>query len=138
MKLLIVESPAKAKTIEKYLSADSGADRDSFVVRASVGHVRDLPKSNKIAIDVEAGFVPHYEISKGKEKVVHELQGLAEKASEILLATDPDREGEAIAWHIETLLKKDKKVTAPIQRVAFYEITKEAVEEALKSPRKID
>ena len=131
MKLLIVESPSKAKTIEKYLEG-------AFTVRASVGHIRDLPKSNKKAIDVEAGFVPHYEISKGKEKIVHELQGLAEKATEILLATDPDREGEAIAWHIETLLKEDKKVKAPIARVAFHEITKEAVEEALKHPREID
>ncbi len=131
MKLLIVESPSKAKTIEKYL-------KGAFTVRASVGHIRDLPKSNKKAIDVEAGFVPHYEISKGKEKIVHELQGLAEKAKEIILATDPDREGEAIAWHIETLLKEDDKVKAPIQRVTFNEITKEAVEEALKNPRNID
>src|SRR3990167_6177509 len=104
MKLVIVESPAKAKTIEKYLGKD-------YTVRASVGHVRDLPKSNKQAIDIEAGFIPHYEISKGKEKVVHELQSLAQKAKEIMLATDPDREGEAIAWHIEELL--DVKV--PIQ-----------------------
>ncbi len=131
MKLLIVESPSKAKTIEKYLDG-------AFTVRASVGHIRDLPKSNKKAIDIEAGFVPHYEISKGKEKIVHELQGLAEKATDIVLATDPDREGEAIAWHIETLLKQDKKVKAPIERVTFHEITKEAVEKALKSPRKID
>src|SRR5947207_13001818 len=101
MKLLIVESPSKAKTIEKYLEG-------AFTVRASVGHVRDLPKSNKKAIDIEAGFVPHYEISKGKEKVVRELQSLAQKAKEILLATDPDREGEAIAWHIEPLLHQDK------------------------------
>ncbi|MBP6866518.1 MAG: type I DNA topoisomerase [Candidatus Pacebacteria bacterium] len=131
MKLLIVESPSKAKTIEKYLEG-------AFTVRASVGHVRDLPKSNKKAIDIEGGFIPHYEISKGKEKVVHELQDLAEKATEILLATDPDREGEAIAWHIDELLKSDKKVKAPIQRVTFHEITKEAVEEALKEPREID
>src|SRR3989339_986413 len=131
MKLLIVESPSKAKTIEKYL-------KGTFTVRASVGHIRDLLKSNKKAIDIAGGFVPHYEISKGKEKIVHELQGLAEKASEILLATDPDREGEAIAWHIETLLNEDKKVKAPISRVAFHEITKEAVEEALKHPRDID
>lgn len=131
MKLLIVESPSKAKTIEKYLEG-------AFTVRASVGHIRDLPKSNKKAIDIEGGFIPHYEISKGKEKVVHELQGLAEKATEILLATDPDREGEAIAWHIETLLNEDKKVKAPISRVTFHEITKEAVEEALKHPREID
>ena len=131
MKLLIVESPSKAKTIEKYLEGE-------YTVRASVGHIRDLPKSNKKAIDIAAGFVPHYEISKGKEKVVHELQGLAEKAKEILLATDPDREGEAIAWHIEELLKDDKKVKAPIKRVAFHEITKEAVQDAINNPREID
>ncbi len=131
MNLLIVESPSKAKTIEKYLDG-------AYTVRASVGHVRDLPKSNKKAIDIEAGFVPHYEISKGKEKVVAELQGLAEKAKTIVLATDPDREGEAISWHIEELLKADKKVKAPITRVTFNEITKEAVTEALKHPRAID
>jgi len=131
MKLLIVESPSKAKTIEKYLEGE-------FAVRASVGHIRDLPKSNKAAIDIEGGFIPHYEISKGKEKVVSELKHLAEKASSILLATDPDREGEAIAWHIEQILDDDKKVKAPIQRVAFHEITKEAVKEALEHPRQID
>jgi len=131
MKLLIVESPSKAKTIEKYLEG-------AFTVRASIGHIRDLPKSNKEAIDIEGGFIPKYEISKGKEKVVHELQSLGEKATEILLATDPDREGEAIAWHIEELLKKDIKIKSPIKRVVFYEITKEAVTEALKNPRDID
>ncbi len=131
MKLLIVESPSKAKTIEKYLEGE-------YTVRASVGHIRDLPKSNKQAIDIEGGFIPHYEISKGKEKVVHELQSLGEKATEILLATDPDREGEAIAWHIEELLKKDPKIKSPIKRVAFYEITKEAIIEALKNPREVD
>lgn len=137
MKLLIVESPSKAKTIEKYLEgASTPADR--FTVRASVGHIRDLPKSNKQAIDIEGGFIPHYEISKGKEKVVHELQDLAKKATQILLATDPDREGEAIAWHIEEILKADKKIKAPIKRVTFHEITKAAVEEALKEPRDID
>ncbi len=131
MKLIIVESPSKAKTIEKYLEGE-------FTVRASVGHIRDLPKSNKTAIDIEAGFVPRYEISRGKEKIVHELQGLAEKASFILLATDPDREGEAIAWHIEELLNQDKKIKAPIKRIVFHEITKEAVQEAIKNPRDID
>jgi DNA topoisomerase-1 len=131
MKLLIVESPSKAKTIEKYLDG-------AYTVRASVGHVRDLPKSNKKAIDIEGGFIPHYEISKGKEKVVHELQLLAESAKEIILAPDPDREGEAIAWHIESLLKEDKKVKATIRRVTFNEITKEAVTEALNHPRDID
>lgn len=126
MKLLIVESPAKAKTISKYLN-------DEYTVKASVGHVRDLPKNNKKAIDIEAGFVPHYEISKGKEHVVEEIKNLADKAEEVLLATDPDREGEAIAWHIAqaTKLKKPK-------RVVFHEITKEAVQEAIKHPRGID
>jgi DNA topoisomerase-1 len=131
MKLLIVESPSKAKTIEKYLDG-------AFTVRASIGHVRDLPKSNKKAIDIPAGFVPHYEVSKGKEKVVHDLRELAEDAKEIILATDPDREGEAISWHLHELLKADKKVKAPIKRVTFHEITKEAVTEALKAPRDID
>lgn len=126
MKLLIVESPAKAKTISKYLDG-------KYKVVASVGHVRDLPKSNKKAIDIEAGFVPHYEISKGKDKVVDEIKDLAKKATEILLATDPDREGEAIAWHVAqaTGMKNPK-------RVVFHEITKEAVIEALQHPRKID
>jgi DNA topoisomerase-1 len=131
MKLLIVESPSKAKTIEKYLDG-------AYTVRASVGHIRDLPKSNKDAIDIPAGFVPRYEISKGKEKVVSELKSLSEKAKEIMLATDPDREGEAISWHLKELLDQDKKIKAPIKRVTFHEITKEAVEEALKTPRDID
>ncbi len=126
MKLLIVESPAKAKTISKYLDG-------KYKVVASVGHIRDLPKSNKKAIDIEKGFVPHYEISKGKEKIVDELHELSDKASEVLLATDPDREGEAIAWHIAQAVKlKNPK------RVTFHEITKEAVEEAVQHPRKID
>ncbi|MSU55432.1 MAG: type I DNA topoisomerase [Candidatus Taylorbacteria bacterium] len=126
MKLLIVESPAKAKTISKYLDG-------KYTVKASVGHIRDLPKSNKKAIDIEGGFIPHYEISKGKEKVVAEIKALAEKADEILLATDPDREGEAIAWHIaETAKLKHPK------RVVFHEITKDAVKEAIEHPRPID
>ena len=125
-KLLIVESPAKAKTISKYLDGE-------YTVRASVGHIRDLPKSNKNAIDIEAGFVPRYEISKGKEKVVSELKNLARHAEEGILATDPDREGEAIAWHLKEAigLKKPK-------RIVFHEITKEAVQEAMNHPRQID
>lgn len=129
--LLIVESPAKAKTIQKYLGKD-------FTVKASVGHIRDLPKSNKKAIDIDGGFVPHYEIVKGKEKVMHDITEAAEDADTILLATDPDREGEAIAWHISELLKKSKKVAAKdIKRVRFNEITKEAVAEAIQNPEKI-
>ncbi len=128
MKLVIVESPAKAKTIEKYLGP-------GYMVRASVGHVRDLPKSNKYAIDIGAGFVPKYEVSKGKEKVLIELKGAAAKAEEILLATDPDREGEAIAWHVMETLMLPKAKT---KRVTFNEITKDAVQEAIAHPRDID
>ena len=115
MKLLIVESPAKAKTISKYLD-------NEYTVKASIGHIRDLPKSNKDAIDIEGGFIPRYEISKGKEKVVSELQDLAKRSSEILLATDPDREGEAIAWHVAEALKLKKP-----KRVTFHEITERAI-----------
>jgi DNA topoisomerase I len=131
MKLLIVESPSKAKTIEKYL-------KGAYTVRSSIGHIRDLPKSNKDAIDIPHGFIPHYEISPEKKKVVRELMNLAEKAKEIVLATDPDREGEAIAWHLSEILTADKKVTAPISRATFNEITESAVTEALKHPRTID
>jgi DNA topoisomerase-1 len=126
MKLLIVESPSKAKTIEKYLGGD-------YTVRASIGHIRDLPKSNKKAVDVENGFVPTYEISKGKEKVISEIKSLAKKAKDIILATDQDREGEAIAWHLgEVLNIKNPK------RITYNEITKEAILEALKHTRGID
>jgi DNA topoisomerase-1 len=126
MKLLIVESPSKAKTIEKYLDG-------AYTVRASVGHVRDLPKSNKKAVDVAAGFVPHYEVSPAKLKVVADLKSLSKKASEVVLATDLDREGEAIAWHLkEALGLKDPK------RIVFNEITEGAIKEALKHPRSID
>ena len=126
MKLLIVESPSKAKTIEKYLDG-------AYTVRASVGHIRDLPKSNKDAIDIPGGFIPHYEISPGKEKVVSEIKSLAKKADEVLLATDPDREGEAIAWHIkEAVGLKNPK------RVRFHEITKDAIKEAIQHPTEID
>ncbi len=131
MKLVIVESPAKAKTIEKYLADIS--DSDKFTVRASVGHVRDLPKSNKKAIDIEGGFIPHYEVVPGKADIIEELGRLAHKADHVYLATDPDREGEAIAWHIQDELKLKKA-----ERIAFHEITKDAIKEALEHPRKID
>jgi len=126
MKLVIVESPAKAKTIEKYLG-------EGFVVRASVGHIRDLPKSNKDAVDIEAGFVPRYSVVKEKQHIIDQLHEQAEKTDEVILATDPDREGEAIAWHLaETIgLKKPK-------RIVFNEITEHAVQEALAHPRAID
>lgn len=124
--LVIVESPTKSRTISKFLDK-------SFSVRASVGHIRDLPKSNKDAIDIKGGFIPHYEISKGKQEIIEELKKNAEKADDIYLATDPDREGEAIAWHIAQVLGlKNPK------RIVFHEITKSAVKEALENPRKID
>jgi len=133
MKLVIVESPSKSKTISKYLG-------DGFVVRASVGHVRDLPKSSKKAIDIEAGFVPHYEVVAKKLDVIADIAAQASKADEIILATDPDREGEAIAWHIAEVLSErlGKGVIKKMKRIAFHEITKEAVHEALTHPRDID
>jgi DNA topoisomerase-1 len=125
-RLLIVESPTKARTIGGYLGKD-------YTVLASVGHVRDLPKSNKDAVDIEGGFIPHYVIPAEKREVIEKIQHAAAKADEIYLATDPDREGEAIAWHIKEVadLKKPK-------RVVFHEITKAAIEEALAHPRLID
>jgi len=124
-RLIIVESPSKARTLAKFLGA-------GYTVKASMGHVRDLPKS-KIGVDIEAGFVPEYQVIKGKEKQIKELQAASRKADSTLLAADPDREGEAIAWHIAQALKlKDP------DRVVFHEITKAAVEAALAEPRKID
>ncbi|MES2225187.1 MAG: type I DNA topoisomerase [Patescibacteria group bacterium] len=125
-KLLIVESPAKARTIQQYLG-------EGYEVLASVGHVRDLPKSNKDAVDIEEGFVPRYVVSPDKRDVIEKIQRASEKASEVFLATDPDREGEAIAWHIQQAVG----LKAP-KRVVFHEITKAAVEEALAHPRVID
>ena len=98
-KLVIVESPAKAKTIKKYLGSD-------FDVVASMGHVRDLPE-NRLSVDVKKDFKPKYEVIKGKEKLVEELKEAADKSDEIFLATDPDREGEAISWHLAYLLGLD-------------------------------
>lgn len=131
MKLLIVESPTKTKTIGKYIGKE-------YIVKSSVGHIRDLPKSNKVAIDIEKGFVPNYEVSKGKEDVVAELQKLAKKAEVIYLATDPDREGEAIAWHVAEALKEAGVPKSKMKRIVFNEITETAVKEALKHPGKID
>ncbi len=122
--LVIVESPAKAKTIEKYLGKD-------FVVKSSFGHVRDLPKSG-MSIDIEGGtFEPTYEISKGKNKVVAELRREVKKADIVWLAADDDREGEAIAWHLYEVLKLEKKEN---RRIVFHEITKQAVTHAVENP----
>lgn len=126
MNLVIVESPTKSKTISKYLGG-------KYSVQASVGHVRDLPKSNKKAIDIKGGFIPHYEISPDKIHIIEELKKTVKKADEIFLATDPDREGEAIAWHLAQVLELKKP-----KRIVFHEITKGAIIEALDHPREID
>ena len=129
--LVIVESPAKAKTIEKYLGK-------GFEVRASVGHIMDLPK-NDIGVELEKRtFVPELVVSPGKEKVVEQLKKLAAKADEIYLAPDPDREGEAIAYHLALQLGTNAKERKKIHRVTFNEITKKAVQEAFKHPRDLD
>lgn len=128
--LVIVESPAKAKTIEKYLGK-------GYKVMSSIGHVRDLPKTNKDAVDVDAGFVPRYIVSPGKQKVIESLQNASGKSDEVILAADPDREGEAIAWHVAELLKETKP-NVVLKRVAFNEITEEAVKAAIEKPRQID
>lgn len=125
--LVIVESPAKAKTIEKYLGRN-------YKVVASVGHIRDLPKS-KMGIDVENDYEPHYISIRGKGDVIKSLRSAAKKAEKVYLASDPDREGEAIAWHLAFLLGLDLKEK---NRVVFNEITKDAVKAAFKEPRTID
>ncbi|MEP6691204.1 MAG: type I DNA topoisomerase, partial [Gemmatimonadaceae bacterium] len=126
--LVIVESPAKAKTIGKYLGRD-------YKVKATVGHVRDLPQK-KLGIDVEHGFKPEYVTIPGKEKNVAELKSAARDAKEIFLATDPDREGEAIAWHVSEQIKYQGSPTP--RRVLFHEITKEAVKTAIANAGVID
>lgn len=126
MTLVVVESPTKAKTIGGYLGK-------GYTVLASVGHVRDLPKSNKDAVDIDAGFVPKYVVSPEKREVIAKIKEAAEKADEVLLATDPDREGEAIAWHVAEVAKLKKP-----KRVVFHEITERAIKEAIAHPRAID
>ena len=127
MKLVIVESPTKAKTITKFLGSD-------FVVESSFGHVRDLPVSI-MGIDIEHDFEPKYVVPKKAKANLKKLQDLAKKSDKIILATDQDREGEAIAWHLAQALKVDPDKT---DRIVFHEITKPAIEEALLTPKKID
>jgi DNA topoisomerase-1 len=127
--LVIVESPAKAKTIEKYLGPD-------YTVKASMGHLIDLPKS-RLAIDVEHNFEPEYITVRGRAKLLKELQGDAKKADTVLLASDNDREGEAIAWHLRNAITA-KTAKVPIQRIAFNEITPVAIREAVAHPSSID
>ena len=138
-KLVIVESPAKARTISRFLG-------DDYDVLASVGHIRDLPQPSKLpasmkggpyaqfAVDIDAGFEPYYVISEGKNKTVRELKDALKNADELLLATDEDREGEAIAWHLLEVLKPK----VPVKRMVFHEITQSAIEEALAHPRDLD
>lgn len=125
--LIVVESPSKAKTINKYLG-------DNYTVYASIGHIKDLPKK-EIGIDFDHHYEPRYEVIAGKEKVVRQLKKLAGEADQIMIATDPDREGEAIAWHISNEIEFAKK---PVFRVLFNEITKNAIIEAIGHPRQID
>jgi DNA topoisomerase-1 len=125
--LVIVESPAKARTLSRILGSD-------YSLKASLGHVRDLPKS-KLGVDVENDFTPTYVIPKEKSKIARELREAAKTASTVYLATDPDREGEAISWHLVTVMKSNK---TPYRRVVFHEITEEAITDAFKHPRSID
>ncbi|MCB0517438.1 MAG: type I DNA topoisomerase [Lewinellaceae bacterium] len=125
--LLIVESPAKAKTIEKFLGKD-------FTVKSSYGHVRDLPKGD-ISVDVENKFQPNYVVTPDKQKVVKELKDWVKKVDEVWLATDEDREGEAISWHLCEVLGLDEHTT---KRIVFHEITKPAIQKAITQPRKLD
>jgi DNA topoisomerase-1 len=127
--LVVVESPAKAKTIKKYLGR-------AFDVLASVGHVKDLPKS-KIGVDIEGGFTPAYDVIKGKAKVLSDIKRAAKKAEHVFLATDPDREGEAIAWHIAEEIGGEQ-ADGKVRRVLFNEITKNAIQKAIAEPLDLD
>src|ERR671920_975837 len=125
--LVIVESPAKARTLEKYLGRD-------YQVKASVGHVVDLPKS-KLGVDVKKNFAPDFHIIQAKKKVIDDLKKAAKGKEKIYLASDPDREGEAIAWHIADQVAKNHK---NVHRVLINEITKKAVQEAIANPLELD
>lgn len=129
MQLVIVESPTKAKKLTQYLGSQ-------YIVEASVGHIRDLPKSG-MGVDIANNFEPTYEVSVDKKKVVSRLRELAKKATTIYLATDPDREGEAIAWHIQEILQEKKDTNKPFLRATFHEITKSAVTHAIENPSQI-
>ncbi|MBN2463437.1 MAG: type I DNA topoisomerase [Dehalococcoidia bacterium] len=129
MKLVVVESPAKSRTISRILGAD-------YAIKATLGHLRDLPRS-ELGIDVTNDFAPKYVMIKRRRSVISELKKSAGGASAIYLATDPDREGEAISWHLLEAIKLDNS-KVPVHRVVFHEITKEAVEKAFRSPRSID
>src|SRR5437899_2523791 len=123
--LIIVESPAKARTLKRFLG-------DRFDVRASMGHVRDLPEK-EMGVEVDDGFKPHYEVVESRRKTINELRSAAKKDQDVILASDPDREGEAIAWHLAEVLKLRRP-----KRIEFHEITDAAVRRALEHPREID
>ena len=125
--LVIVESPAKAKTIEKFLGKD-------YLVKSSFGHIRDLEKKG-FGVDIENNFKPKYTVSSDKKNVVKELKSLSKEAKTVWIASDEDREGEAIAWHLFEALNLDEDKT---RRIVFHEITKNAIQDAIKNPRKID
>ena len=125
--LVIVESPSKAKTIGKYLGPD-------YTVKASMGHLRDLPKST-MGVDIAGGFIPEYMPLDNKTEIIDDLRKSAKKADRVYLATDPDREGEAISWHLKELLELPEEKSC---RVTFNEITKKVVEESIANPREID
>lgn len=131
--LVIVESPTKARTIGRFLGSN-------YEIIASMGHIMDLPKS-KLGIEIENDFKPDYELMPDKKKVIAELKAAGKTAENIVLATDPDREGEAIAAHVKEVLTQNQKAklkTQKFQRVVFHEITKEAIDEAFKTPREVD
>jgi DNA topoisomerase-1 len=128
-KMVIVESPAKARTVGRFLGR-------GYAVEASVGHIRDLP-ANRMGVDIEHDFAPRYVIPSKKKDVVKKLRGRAKQASEVYLATDPDREGEAIAWHLQAALERQVR-GIPVRRVEFHEITRDAVDHAFGHPREID
>src|SRR3989304_5400199 len=132
MQLIIVESPTKARTLSRFLGKD-------YKIEASMGHVRDLPKA-KLGVDVEKNFEPEYVIPRAKRKTVEHIRDISKSAKNIILATDPDREGEAIAWHVQQLVAGNQKEnnSPKFQRIVFHEITEEAVRKALKAPRTVD
>ncbi|MBI2195870.1 MAG: type I DNA topoisomerase [Candidatus Levybacteria bacterium] len=130
MKLVIVESPTKARTIGRFLGSE-------YLIVASMGHILDLPKS-KLGVDVEHDFSPQFEVVPEKKKTISELKSEAKKADSIVLATDPDREGEAIAYHVREILPISNTTNKQIRRIVFHEITDDAIQEALRNPRDID
>ena len=126
--LVIVESPAKKKIIQGYLGKE-------FIVESSIGHIRDLPSKGGMSIDIDNGFHPNYVISEDKKKVVSQLRSAVKKVDTVWLATDEDREGEAIAWHLTEALKLNSNNT---KRIVFHEITKKAILKAVDNPRTLD